>query len=574
MDTKPEVTEAQGDGLDWAARVQRLEAENAGLRRAMRTRAVIEQAKGLLSGIVGCGTDEAFEHLVWLSQQENRRVADVAARLLAGALDQELEDDHARADSVDPIEAPPFDASRYLRVTAPDAPAGGHGKDTHSATARADLAELSMEDQAKLQTATGSLQAAQTSAELAERLLSDGLAATGASAVVLVVSEPDGALRMVGYAGMDAQVASNWQRIPSQVDTMLGRAVSLNQAVWRPGTHDDAFVILRRGEAKAALPLRHGGRPYGSVGILWPGPHEASDSERAYIGALVGVVGRRLRRLAASDPAAPAHWLQTALDIVPAATMLLAPVRDDTGKIVDFVIDYASPESGHPYEQDPADLVGQRLLDVRPMLAVHGVFDAYVQVLSTGIPWRRATEPETVVVKGTTRRQALISRAATRVGDGVLATYQVHDEQARLARMAEMEEIGRLGYVVWNLALDTAHWSPGVYRIFERNQSRGPLALDKLPEYVISEDVPRLYKDIRTMLAERLPVDMQFRIRVRKGLRNIRALVRPKLDGQGQVVALHGVVQDVTDLHLRADLLRRTAQASAMRRVHQGTTPR
>src|SRR5437660_9523675 len=44
-----------GDGsgqrpeLDWAARVQRLEAEVDGLRRAMRSRAIIEQAKGFLS---------------------------------------------------------------------------------------------------------------------------------------------------------------------------------------------------------------------------------------------------------------------------------------------------------------------------------------------------------------------------------------------------------------------------------------------------------------------------------------------------------------------------------------------
>lgn len=572
MDTKPEVTEAQGDGLDWAARVQRLEAENAGLRRAMRTRAVIEQAKGLLSGIVGCGTDEAFEHLVWLSQQENRRVADVAARLLAGALDQELEDDQARTETSEQIEAPPFNASRYVRIPSPE-PAS-QGTPPRAGETGPAHAGVSMEDQAKLQTATGSLQAAQTAAELAERLLSDGLSGTGATAAVLCVSEPDGALRMVGYAGMDAQVASNWQRIPSQVDTMLSRAVSLNQPVWRRGDRDDPFVILRREEGKAALPLRHGGRPYGSLGILWPGQHEASESERAYLSALALVVARRLRRLAATDPAAPAHWLQTALDIVPAATMLLAPIRDESGRIVDFVIDYASPESGRPYEQDPADLIGQRLLDARPMLAVHSVFDAYVQVLTTGIPWRRATESETVVVRGTNRTHALISRAATRVGDGVLATYQVQDDQAQLARMAEMEEIGRLGYAAWNLAVDETYWSPGVYRIFERNQSRGPLALDKLSESVITEDVPRLYKDIRTMLSERLPVDMQFRIRARKGLRNIRALVRPKLDERGEVVALHGLVQDVTDLHLRADLLRRTAQASAMRRVHQGTTPR
>ena len=52
-----------GPALDWAARVQRLEAEVDGLRRAMRSRAVIEQAKGFLSAALNCGLDEAFGHL-------------------------------------------------------------------------------------------------------------------------------------------------------------------------------------------------------------------------------------------------------------------------------------------------------------------------------------------------------------------------------------------------------------------------------------------------------------------------------------------------------------------------------
>src|SRR5690348_11137807 len=71
-----------GTALEWAARVQRLEAEVDGLRRAMRSRAVIEQAKGFLSAALNCGLDEAFGHLARLSQHENLRVAEVAARII------------------------------------------------------------------------------------------------------------------------------------------------------------------------------------------------------------------------------------------------------------------------------------------------------------------------------------------------------------------------------------------------------------------------------------------------------------------------------------------------------------
>lgn len=56
-----------------------------GLREAMKSRAVIEQAKGKLMAQSGCGADEAFEMLVSASQRENVKLRDIARRLLEGA---------------------------------------------------------------------------------------------------------------------------------------------------------------------------------------------------------------------------------------------------------------------------------------------------------------------------------------------------------------------------------------------------------------------------------------------------------------------------------------------------------
>src|SRR5262245_15202967 len=69
--------------LDWAARVQRLEAEVAGLRRAMATRSPIEQAKGVLAERLQITPEEAFTHLSEVSQHTNVRLADVASSVLA-----------------------------------------------------------------------------------------------------------------------------------------------------------------------------------------------------------------------------------------------------------------------------------------------------------------------------------------------------------------------------------------------------------------------------------------------------------------------------------------------------------
>lgn len=53
------------------------------LATAMRSRAVIEQAKGILMGAQRCGPDEAFQLLVRASQRENRKLRDIAEELVA-----------------------------------------------------------------------------------------------------------------------------------------------------------------------------------------------------------------------------------------------------------------------------------------------------------------------------------------------------------------------------------------------------------------------------------------------------------------------------------------------------------
>ena len=55
-----------------------------GLRQAMDSRAVIEQAKGKIMAASGCSPDEAFDLLVRASQRENTKLRDVARRVVEG----------------------------------------------------------------------------------------------------------------------------------------------------------------------------------------------------------------------------------------------------------------------------------------------------------------------------------------------------------------------------------------------------------------------------------------------------------------------------------------------------------
>jgi AmiR/NasT family two-component response regulator len=53
-----------------------------GLGEAMKSRAVIEQAKGMLMAAQGCDEDTAFDLLVKASQRENVKLRDVARRIV------------------------------------------------------------------------------------------------------------------------------------------------------------------------------------------------------------------------------------------------------------------------------------------------------------------------------------------------------------------------------------------------------------------------------------------------------------------------------------------------------------
>jgi hypothetical protein len=65
--------------------VAELRREVEGLRLALETRAVIEQAKGVVMATTGCDVDEAFHFLVRRSQRENRKLREIAEELVSRA---------------------------------------------------------------------------------------------------------------------------------------------------------------------------------------------------------------------------------------------------------------------------------------------------------------------------------------------------------------------------------------------------------------------------------------------------------------------------------------------------------
>jgi AmiR/NasT family two-component response regulator len=64
----------------WGARIK-----SEDLEQALAGREVIDLAKGIIMNSMGCGPDEAFQVLVTQSQQENRKLREVAAEIVGRA---------------------------------------------------------------------------------------------------------------------------------------------------------------------------------------------------------------------------------------------------------------------------------------------------------------------------------------------------------------------------------------------------------------------------------------------------------------------------------------------------------
>jgi hypothetical protein len=105
------VPDVEVPDVDVSDKVAMLEAELAGLRRALHNRAVIEQAMGILAVLRRCTPEDAFQLLVRLSQVSNvklHRIAQLLVQLTNGGDPVTLEGALATALRQDgPPPAPP-----------------------------------------------------------------------------------------------------------------------------------------------------------------------------------------------------------------------------------------------------------------------------------------------------------------------------------------------------------------------------------------------------------------------------------------------------------------------------------
>ena len=314
--------------LRLAAVIDRQRQELDQARLAAAARSVADMATGVLIERLGCSPAEAASQLTALAREASTPVTEIAAAII-------------NQDQALPITGPITGPS----PGRPGAPAAADTAQTASAVLRNQLAG-----------AAAALAA--DGGEFAAAVLDQALAPLGAAAVALWLIGVDGSLGLLGEAGLGPAEASRWRWIPPQMDCLEQRVAGGGPDLWWPGPGagerpEPALPLAGHWPdgARTVIALHdHASALLGVMEICWPRPQadfpaalrqQVGDLTRACAQLLSARVARGELTLVRSRPA-----LRGLLGGLLETVLLASAVRDDTGTVTDFRIDYAASPAG------------------------------------------------------------------------------------------------------------------------------------------------------------------------------------------------------------------------------------
>ncbi len=126
-----------------------------------------------------------------------------------------------------------------------------------------------------------------------------------------------------------------------------------------------------------------------------------------------------------------------------------------------------------------------------------------------------------------------------------LLMQRLHESEAHLR---QAQQIGKLGNWSINLVSGELYWSDEIYNIYGLNRDSYRPSLDNALKHVIDEDRERLKQFEQTAFFSGDTVGIEYRIRTPDG--QIRWIYKQgigKFDDQGNIIAVNGTLQDITE---------------------------
>ncbi|MCQ4207460.1 PP2C family protein-serine/threonine phosphatase [Streptomyces longispororuber] len=301
---------------------------------------------------------------------------------------------------------------------------------------------------------------------------------------------------------------------------------------------------------------------------------QAETARRAAVVRIGEDAARAAAEAVPCDRVETPDWAGPLADAHPMPAVVFAPVRDDAGRIVDFV-DVAANTPARRYAPRQGSPVGHLLTVTQPTARTSGVFDTLCRAVETGETIAPQDWADTLLIDGHPRHVAGRLTAAPHRGHVLVIIDMDAERYRRISRRAEEDGLG--GWAEWDLPAAATEWSPGLHRMFDLPEGAPPLGLDALAAFVVPEDLPGLHTALELLLHEGRPCDVDVRAELPSGERVLRFVMEAVQDEDesGAVWGVQGYIRDVTQVHqvrtrldaaLR-DADRRREQARAEARV-------
>ncbi len=387
---------------------------------------------------------------------------------------------------------------------------------------------------------------------------------------MLWLLDADGALTLLGEAGLGPGEASRWRHLPPQLDCPAQRVAQGSADLWWPAGRpegDAAPVPGPADGARAVLSLRERGGPLlGVMEVSWLEPLAAFGTEvRQELSALAAgcapVIAARLAHgsLAAAHPRAAVYAL---LDGLADSVLVVQAMRDDSGRVTDFGIEHVSLRFRDLAGRTGQDLARLTLLEAYPAsVSGQGLFARAMQVLADGVPQHVPGPLSEALASGFPAHPApgeaapppLAGLRVARFFDGAIFTWQGDDAAGGAPDLAVLvdhaQRLGRLGGWEENLVTGLVRWTDSAFELFglvPRSGTEIPLA--DLHSYVVAADKPVVTRFRQRLAERREAATATFRVVHPDdgSIRQIRVFAEPVMDAAGAVVALRGAFQDVS----------------------------
>lgn len=237
----------------------------------------------------------------------------------------------------------------------------------------------------------------------------------------------------------------------------------------------------------------------------------------------------------------------------------------------DGVFTRISPAVETVFGVSEQDIIGKHFLDFVHAHDVYAVRDILEKVITGKKSGADVTEECEVRMKHVngqvvwTRWRLLNASGAIYVTARDITARKEREKELviREQQLSEAQRIAHMGHWSWDVGRKNIAWSDEIFRIFGVEKETFKSTFDSVSKLIHKRDLGRLMQGFERAVIDKKEYSLEFRlIRPDGTLRYAICEGRCKLDDDGDVVKLFGIIRDITDQTLTERALRQAKEAA------------